>query len=254
MPSGLAQRLFRYSPPTLRWHVIARIHRAHEREITRIDELLPAGGIAMDVGAWWGPWTFWLSRRASQVITIEPLPHLVDFIGKVAPGHVRVIAAAASDEAGTASLWTPTSGPGSEGRATMHPGPGAERSATVVEVPTMAIDSLDLPRLDLLKIDVEGHEVKVLAGAAATIARCRPVLIVEVEQQFHEQPITTILDDVEALGYDGYFLRDDDWHALSEFDVATMQVALVDDVASAHYGLRRSSADYVNNFVFRPRH
>ena len=254
MPSGLAQQLFRYSPPTVRWHAIARIHRAHEREITRIDELLPAGGVAMDVGAWWGPWTFWLARRASQVITIEPLPHLVEFIRKVAPGHVRVIAAAASDEAGTASLWAPTSGPGSEGRATMHPGPGAERSATVVEVPTMAIDSLELERLDLLKIDVEGHEVKVLAGAAATIARCRPVLIVEVEQQFHEQPITTILDDIEALGYDGHFLRDDAWHPLAEFDVATMQAALADDVASAHYGLRRSSKGYVNNFVFRPRH
>jgi len=48
-----------------------------------------------------------------------------------------------------------------------------------VEVPVETIDALDLTRLDFVKIDVEGMEQSVLAGATATIARARPALYVE---------------------------------------------------------------------------
>jgi FkbM family methyltransferase len=41
------------------------------------------------------------------------------------------------------------------------------------------IDSFAFPRADLMKIDTEGMEMAVLAGAADTITRCRPVLYVE---------------------------------------------------------------------------
>jgi FkbM family methyltransferase len=48
-----------------------------------------------------------------------------------------------------------------------------------LEVPMIALDSLQLPRLNLIKIDVEGAEAEVLRGAASTIARQRPILYVE---------------------------------------------------------------------------
>jgi len=47
-------------------------------------------------------------------------------------------------------------------------------------VEMVSLDSLELPRLDFLKIDVEGMELDVLEGAAASLARFRPQLIVEV--------------------------------------------------------------------------
>lgn len=43
----------------------------------------------------------------------------------------------------------------------------------------MAIDDLALPRLDFLKIDIEGMELEALAGAEDTLARCRPVMMIE---------------------------------------------------------------------------
>jgi hypothetical protein len=43
----------------------------------------------------------------------------------------------------------------------------------------MTLDSLDLARVDLIKIDVEGMEMNVLAGAATLIGKHRPMLIVE---------------------------------------------------------------------------
>jgi FkbM family methyltransferase len=49
--------------------------------------------------------------------------------------------------------------------------------------PTIRIDDLDLPRLDLLCLDIEGSELDALKGAARTIARHHPVMIVEVNKQ-----------------------------------------------------------------------
>jgi FkbM family methyltransferase len=44
----------------------------------------------------------------------------------------------------------------------------------------LTIDSLNLKRLDFLKLDVEGMELEALAGASETIQRCAPALLIEV--------------------------------------------------------------------------
>ena len=49
----------------------------------------------------------------------------------------------------------------------------------LVPVSMISIDSLNLARLDVLKIDVEGMEADVLQGAAATIGRTLPIMIIE---------------------------------------------------------------------------
>ncbi len=47
------------------------------------------------------------------------------------------------------------------------------------KVRMLTIDSLNLPRLDFIKIDVEGMELEALAGGRATIARHKPVMLIE---------------------------------------------------------------------------
>lgn len=58
--------------------------------------------------------------------------------------------------------------------------------AGTVEV--IPLDSLELPRLDLLKIDVEGFELECLKGSSATIARCAPLIVAEAidRQRFND--------------------------------------------------------------------
>jgi len=46
-------------------------------------------------------------------------------------------------------------------------------------VTMISLDGLALPRVDFIKIDVEGMEAEVLAGAAQTISRCRPLMYIE---------------------------------------------------------------------------
>ena len=49
-----------------------------------------------------------------------------------------------------------------------------------IEVPLHRLDNAATGRVDLIKIDVEGFEGQVLAGAEATILRDKPILFVEV--------------------------------------------------------------------------
>ena len=44
---------------------------------------------------------------------------------------------------------------------------------------TISIDSLNLPRVDFIKMDVEGAEIDVLNGAASLLDRCKPPVIME---------------------------------------------------------------------------
>jgi len=62
---------------------------------------------------------------------------------------------------------------GNYGGLALGPSPRGE------PVPVMTVDSLRLPACQMLKIDVEGMEGEVIAGADETIRRCRPVIYVE---------------------------------------------------------------------------
>ena len=49
----------------------------------------------------------------------------------------------------------------------------------MVNVRKLMLDEFNLPRVDLIKIDVEGMEMEVLEGTAKTIERCRPIMLIE---------------------------------------------------------------------------
>jgi FkbM family methyltransferase len=50
-------------------------------------------------------------------------------------------------------------------------------------VPTMALDDLDLERVSVVKIDVEGAEGIVIDGATRTVERHRPAFVMEFSQE-----------------------------------------------------------------------
>jgi len=75
---------------------------------------------------------------------------------------------------------------------------GASEGNVAEEVPVMTVDALSLERCHLIKIDVQGMEAEVLAGAAATIARCRPALYVENDLKEKSRALIAALFD---LGY-----------------------------------------------------
>jgi FkbM family methyltransferase len=51
--------------------------------------------------------------------------------------------------------------------------------AATVAIQKIMLDALNLPRVDLIKIDIEGMEMEALEGASQMIERCNPVLLIE---------------------------------------------------------------------------
>jgi len=79
-----------------------------------------------------------------------------------------------------------------------------------VEVEVATLDAFcdrePLPRVDLIKIDVEGSEVALLQGAERTIQRFRPVLMIEVNPSTLQNFGHSARDLIQAIGRHGYRL------------------------------------------------
>lgn len=251
---GALNSAFAALPPATKHRLIAMQYRMSEDELGRLRDFVPSDKAAVDVGGWWGPWTYWLSRRATVVHTFEPVPHVARFLRSVSATNVTVHDLALSDAPGEAVLHVPSGGPGSEGRSTL--GPPAFADATALTVRLQTLDSVGISDpIGFIKIDVEGHEAQVLRGALDTIAAHRPVLLVEVEAQ-DDRPgnVDEVVALVEGLGYTTSFLHKRRWLPFTEFDVERDQRALTGAVRSR--GLLANmvmSTGYINNFLFRPK-
>jgi len=65
--------------------------------------------------------------------------------------------------------------------------------------PTYRIDDLNLPVCDLIHLDIEGYEYYALQGAEQTIARCRPVIVIEMWDTLSDRFETNINQKTENL-------------------------------------------------------
>jgi len=230
--------------------VVSVIHLAYQRaepELRRLDDICGRGGVMVDVGAWYGPWSARLAARADRVIAFEPTP-LHEVLRRRLPGNVEVIAAAASDQPGEAQLWLAGTGTGAEGLSSFH---RRDVHAVSSVVPKIPVDDLDLTGVTFMKIDVDGHEVPVLHGAEKTIRRDTPPLLIEVEARI--QPIENVVGLLRGWGYRGWVLDGSVWRPLDGFDLEARQAATRH---VADRGLFRTALwpypRYLNSVLFRP--
>jgi FkbM family methyltransferase len=101
--------------------------------------------------------------------------------------------------------------------------PAAQAGTDSVVVPMQSVDQIcsDLGfRPDLVKIDVEGYELAVLAGAHATLSGSRPPLFLEIHPGRMQQLGGSVEELVRLLAGLGYCLRDLGGSPLSERRVA----------------------------------
>ena len=169
-----------------------------------------AGDSCLDVGANIGVMTVLMSRLAGptgHVIAAEPQPSvfgiLVDLLERNGCHNATPLQALLMDRCGAAELHVSQATPLGVGSSAVM----QENDSTAsIRVAAVTIDALyDGQRgVDYIKIDAEGAERLILAGARSTLAQYQPVVQVEVHGQYMEEPAETIsalFAGMAELGY-----------------------------------------------------
>lgn len=179
---------------------VQRLVGGLEPEMAILGELLGPEDIAIDIGANKGIYAYALANIARHVHCFEPLTECCDYIRAFRCNHITVHNCALSDAEGEFDLFIPTkNGRPVLTRASLEPPAGSFQKR---RIGLRRLDDFRFPRVDFIKIDVEGLESAVLHGASATLRSCRPALLVEMDRARHSQ--TTFEKLIEWLGTSGY--------------------------------------------------
>jgi FkbM family methyltransferase len=146
------------------------------------EHMVQKGAIVLDCGAHVGVFTHNALRRgAGKVIAIEPDPTNIEclrrnFTAEIQTGRVVIVPKGVWSSSGSMKLYEgiPNSGMNSmvlntEGKYTEVP---------VITIDNLSVD-LDLPRIDYIKMDIEGAEREALKGARSVLARYKPQLALD---------------------------------------------------------------------------
>jgi FkbM family methyltransferase len=236
----------------LRWRFMKRPKSA-ERELAYLGKIVPPGAVTVDVGANCGLYTQQLARLSGEVHAFEPSHAMADLLRRTSASNVSIHEMALSDHEGDADLFTPQGDQGLVyGRASLEQQPVEATAQQLVasHVPLARLDGVMTQDVSFVKVDVEGHELKVLHGAVDLIDRCQPVFLVEAEDRHCADATQLVFDFFRDRAYRGFFLWDDDVISVDHFNADELQ----DADALLPDGGRKPGQSYVNNFFFFPQH
>ena len=173
------------------------------------DVAVHPGDVVLDCGANVGVFTRTaLNRGARLVISIEPAPATVEclrrnFEREIGEGRVIVVPKGVWDHPDVLELAE-----GDDGDTTGDSFVMGRDQKNKVKVPLTTIDALAeelrLPRVDFIKMDIEGAEKQALRGANETIRKHRPRMAIASE---HLPDDVTAIPKVVSAIWSGYAVR-----------------------------------------------
>jgi FkbM family methyltransferase len=205
-------------------HALLHPPRAHPAALA----FLGPGAVAIDIGANLGEWTVPLARAVGaggQVFACEPAPMAAKALEATlranALRQAEVIRCAVGDHDGSVEFSMPVVTSVRTDTGTARIG-AADCGHEALSVPLNSLDSLigkrGPRRVDLIKIDVEGHEKQVLDGAETTLSQFRPAMVIETGHEASGDR-QAIHDRLRDLGYRmlgillDYGMAEADWDA-----------------------------------------
>ncbi len=229
-----------------------RLHGMSDPVLSRFPLDRRFSGRAIDVGANQGTYTYAFARGFDAVESFEPQPQCAAAIEAFARNQpkVHVHRLGLSDHRASVPLHIPIV----HGRFHAHRATGLASIGVIAgEVSELTIDVVPLDDfafddVTMIKIDVEGHERQVLAGAKETIVRWHPTLIVEIEERhLPAGSMADVFAYITSMGYAGWFFRGNVLERIETFSYERDQAPYLDEVVAGH-----APDAYANNFIFEP--
>jgi FkbM family methyltransferase len=179
-----------------------------------LKRLAAKGMVAIDAGANVGAYSLLLAKAvgdSGRILAFEPNPEVHDRLCRniKANGFQRRVDAsrkALSSERGWAVMFGPRKGVSNRGVASLYQHAMLQRRGFRVHVGTIDDEVLrrGIRKVDLIKIDAEGNDVRVLEGAMVTITRHRPRIIFEVSSLVSKDFDARLRRARQALSILGY--------------------------------------------------
>jgi FkbM family methyltransferase len=180
-----------------------------EDEVRFVRRILRPGMAAIDVGASFGIFSMAMANAVGpqgNVWAFEPTPETAEFLratlARNEANQVKLTQAAVSERTGTLEF---VSNPNSELNAVAKAG---EPGGAVLTVPSLTLDQAAADYgwrdVDFVKLDVEGHELQVIAGGRSFFTQASPLVMFEIKTG--EGVDLRPLDPFQAMGYKFYRL------------------------------------------------
>ena len=178
------------------------LHGQYDSEIldfysNRLFPTLSQTSTALDIGANIGNHSSVFAKYFSHVIAFEPNPQTALLLRANSLGKsIDVVEKGLSDVRGELNFRTRYSNIGGSGIV-------EKETDTTIEVETLDRLSrqFDLGDVSFIKIDVEGHEARVLAGAQDLLRRLHPVIAVEMHSSVVPDVAELVEKEIQKAGY-----------------------------------------------------
>lgn len=212
-----------------------------DEEMIAVKKILKHKRCFVDIGSNVGIYSYYYSKIFDRIEVFEPIPEITSSLKALQINNFNLHSVALSDIESSLDLYIPIV----EGNAQSNLASLEKRDPPFVtrKVEVKTLDSYDFFGVDLIKIDVEGHEKKIISGAIKTIHNYSPILIVEIEQRHLSFPMNLVFRHIIDLNYKGYFLKNKKFNELENFCYEENQKPYLKNVLDKRY---------VNNFIFIP--
>jgi FkbM family methyltransferase len=212
MSLSLLEKLTMLMPPSLFYRRrISEEACSGEPELAILAELVPRGGTAVDIGANQGVFAYALSAIAERVVAFEPNPDYAFFARWMLRGRAELHELALSEAPGRGTFYVPLSDAGKA----LHLAGSLKQTHSqfqnikTYDVEIRTLDEFRLVDVRFIKADVEGSEREVLDGARVTIARDRPIILLELLAGTHQNPAACTAAICDSFGYDAFLVQRD---------------------------------------------
>lgn len=176
--------------------------------------LLRPGDIALDIGANIGAHTLPLASAVGptgRVFAFEPTAyafaklHANVALNPALKARVQATQTLLGETAGAAVPYAICSGWPLEAGENLHPEHlGEPHSTAGATAATLDEILADVPRVDFIKLDVDGHELAILRGARQLLARFHPPILIELCPHVcteHGYPFSDLIEELTGAGY-----------------------------------------------------